>query len=242
MALLIAHSALTLSAYLSLFRTIWLVWQTAPAILLLNWKLVNCMNWTVVGILCTVECLASIVGNQSVILLLLKTKTRPVKTEYKLHDQILTAVESAKYLGVNISSNLSWNTHVDTTAKKATQTLNFFRRNFSCCPISIREQCYKTWWDLGLSMHRHCGTTRPSATSPRSKQCSAVPRGLHVGLQAYVECHSHATEAPVGLPSAASSSQQSPNAVPSPIRSSSHSCFSPSTASCCPHQRVRNQI
>jgi len=33
-------------------------------------------------------------------------KTRPVKTEYKLHDQILTAVESAKY-GVNISSNLS---------------------------------------------------------------------------------------------------------------------------------------
>ena len=28
-------------------------------------------------------------------------KTRPVKTEYKLHDQILAAVESAKYLGVN---------------------------------------------------------------------------------------------------------------------------------------------
>jgi len=71
-------------------------------------------------------------------------KTRPVKTEYKLHEEILAAVESAKYLGVNISSNLFWNTHVDTTAKKATQTLNFVRRNFSCCPMSIREQCYKT--------------------------------------------------------------------------------------------------
>jgi len=71
-------------------------------------------------------------------------KTRPVKTEYKLHDQILAAVESAKYLVVNISSNLFWNTHIDTTAKKATQTLNFVRRNFSCCPMSIREQCYKT--------------------------------------------------------------------------------------------------
>jgi len=46
----------------------------------------------------------------------------------------------------------------------------------------------------------------------------------------------------VGLPPAASSSKQSPNAVPSSTRSSSHSYFSPSTASCCPHQRVRNQI
>jgi len=71
-------------------------------------------------------------------------KTKPVKTEYQLHNQILTTVESAKYLGVNISSKLSWNTHVDITAKKATQSLNFIRRNFSCCPSSIREQCYKT--------------------------------------------------------------------------------------------------
>jgi len=29
------------------------------------------------------------------------------------------------------------------SAKKATQTLNFVRR-YSCCPMSIREQCYKT--------------------------------------------------------------------------------------------------
>jgi len=70
-------------------------------------------------------------------------------------------------------------------------------------------------------------------------QCRTV---YMLGLQAYVERHSHATEAPVGLPPAASSSQQSPNAVPSSIRSSSHSCFSPATASCCLHQRVRNQI
>jgi len=42
--------------------------------------------------------------------------------KYKLHDTTLAAVLSAKYLVVTvvyINSKLSWNTHVDVTAKKA---------------------------------------------------------------------------------------------------------------------------
>jgi len=61
-----------------------------------------------------------------------------------VHDTTLAAVSSAKYLGVCINNKLSWNTHVDVTVKKATQSLNFIRRNFACCPAPIREQCYKT--------------------------------------------------------------------------------------------------
>jgi len=49
-------------------------------------------------------------------------KTKPVKGEYRLHDVILTAVTLTKYLGVRLSNKLSWNTHVDITAKKATQS------------------------------------------------------------------------------------------------------------------------
>ena len=60
-------------------------------------------------------------------------KTKPVKAEYRLHDVILTTVTSAKYLGFHLSSN----THVDITAIKATQLLNFIGRNFSCCPARI---------------------------------------------------------------------------------------------------------
>jgi len=52
-------------------------------------------------------------------------KTKPVEMEYKLHDTTLAAVSSAKYLGVYVNNKLSWNTHVDVTAKKATQSLNF---------------------------------------------------------------------------------------------------------------------
>jgi hypothetical protein len=38
-------------------------------------------------------------------------------------------VDSTKYLGLNISKNLSWNTHVDAITKKANNTLAFLRRN-----------------------------------------------------------------------------------------------------------------
>ena len=61
-------------------------------------------------------------------------KTKPVKAEHKLHDQTLATVTSPRYLGgVHISNILSWNVHSDITAKKATQSLNFIRRKFSCC-------------------------------------------------------------------------------------------------------------
>jgi len=71
-------------------------------------------------------------------------KTKPMKGEYKPHSQVLTTVPSAKYPGVHLNNKLSWNNHVDITTKKASQTVNFVRRNFLTCPSHIREQCYKT--------------------------------------------------------------------------------------------------
>jgi hypothetical protein len=46
-----------------------------------------------------------------------------------MHGHILQHVDSTKYLGLNISKNLSWNTHVDAITKKANNTLAFLRRN-----------------------------------------------------------------------------------------------------------------
>ena len=93
-----------------------------------------------------------------------------MKAENRLYEVILTAVTSAKYLRVHLSSELSWNTHVDITAKKATQSLNFIRRNFSCCPARIREQCYKTLFrpqlEYALSVWDNtvkCNTTKVEA-------------------------------------------------------------------------------
>ena len=47
-------------------------------------------------------------------------KRNPTICNYRVHDQHLQTVKQAKYLGATISSDLSWNQHVDNTVKKAT--------------------------------------------------------------------------------------------------------------------------
>ena len=36
----------------------------------------------------------------------------PIRHQYVLHDQVLEAVDHAKYLGLEISHDLNWNTHI----------------------------------------------------------------------------------------------------------------------------------
>lgn len=72
-------------------------------------------------------------------------KRNPLIQSYSIHGSDLQTVKHAKYLGVTISSDLSWNKHVDNTAKKATTilSLNFLKRNLHSCPSTVKEKCYK---------------------------------------------------------------------------------------------------
>ena len=71
-------------------------------------------------------------------------KRNPLAHDYDIHGTKLQTVENAKYLGLTISSDLSWNTPVDTTAKKATTSLNFLKRNLHSCPSTVKDKCYKS--------------------------------------------------------------------------------------------------
>jgi len=71
-------------------------------------------------------------------------KRQPIISTYTIHGHILDTVPSGKYLGVTIHEKLSWNDHVNTTAKKANNALAFLRRNVYSCPQDIKAQCYKT--------------------------------------------------------------------------------------------------
>ena len=51
--------------------------------------------------------------------------------------------ESIKYLGVTITSDLRWNTHVSNVCTKANRTLGFLRRNLYSCPQEVKEAAYK---------------------------------------------------------------------------------------------------
>ena len=69
-------------------------------------------------------------------------KRNPVRSNYQLLGHTLEESQSSKYLGVEISSDLKWNSHIDAITSKANQTLGFLRRNLQKCPEKVKEQAY----------------------------------------------------------------------------------------------------
>ena len=67
----------------------------------------------------------------------------PIPTQYTLHNCILESVSSATYIGVDISSDLSWDTHINRIFKKANNTLGFLRRNIKIHSESLKSSAYK---------------------------------------------------------------------------------------------------
>ena len=71
-------------------------------------------------------------------------KLNPIQSAYSLHQQPLERVNSAKYLGVEISSNLNWGKHVEAISARTNQTSAFIYRNLRGCPVSAHTHCYKS--------------------------------------------------------------------------------------------------
>ena len=61
-----------------------------------------------------------------------------------LHNCILESVSSAKYLGIDISSDLSWDTHINRISKKPNNTLGFLRRNIKIQSESLKSSAYSS--------------------------------------------------------------------------------------------------
>ena len=62
---------------------------------------------------------------------------------FKLEGTVLENVESIKYLGVTITKDLKWNTHISNACTKANRTLGCLRQNLFSCPQDVREAAYK---------------------------------------------------------------------------------------------------
>ena len=71
-------------------------------------------------------------------------KQKLITKAYYLHGQTLSRADTAKYLGVHLTKNLSWNHHVDALCKKANSTSAFLRRNINACPRKTKILCYTT--------------------------------------------------------------------------------------------------
>ena len=57
-----------------------------------------------------------------------------IEASYTLEGTVLENVDSIKYLGVTITNDLKWNTHINNICTKANRTLGFLRRNLFLPP------------------------------------------------------------------------------------------------------------
>ena len=69
---------------------------------------------------------------------------KPIIANYSLHGHVLETVACARYFGVDISSGLSWRSHIDRVTGSATKPLNFVRRNVKTKHPGEREMAYST--------------------------------------------------------------------------------------------------
>ena len=70
-------------------------------------------------------------------------KRDPLIQNYTLHGKILETVDSAKYLGVTLTSDLRWNSHISHITNKGNQTLGFLRRNLRINSPTLKSIAYE---------------------------------------------------------------------------------------------------
>ena len=66
-----------------------------------------------------------------------------IQASYTLEGAVLENVDNIKYLGVTITNDLRWNTHISNICTKANRTLGFLRRTLFSCPQNVKEAAYK---------------------------------------------------------------------------------------------------
>ena len=76
-------------------------------------------------------------------ILTVSRKREPVQATYTLHQQPLERVRAAKYLGVELTTDLNWGEHIQAICTKGNRTSAFVTRNLKGCPTSVQTYCYK---------------------------------------------------------------------------------------------------
>ena len=68
---------------------------------------------------------------------------KPINAIYNLHGEVLETVSCAKCLGVGVTSNLSFGSHIDRIVRIANKTLGFVKRNIKTKMPAVRGSLYR---------------------------------------------------------------------------------------------------
>ena len=74
---------------------------------------------------------------------LTRKNTNKIKAFYTLESTVLKNVENIKYLGVTITNDLRWDTHISNFCTKAYRILGFLRRTIFSCQQDVTKTTYK---------------------------------------------------------------------------------------------------
>lgn len=67
---------------------------------------------------------------------------KPREKDYTLHGQTLERASTCKYLGVNITSDMTWGNHISKAVSKANRIQGFLKRNLQISNSKIKERAY----------------------------------------------------------------------------------------------------
>ena len=100
-------------------------------------------------------------------------KRKPIQVNYRLGNTILEEVKHNPYLGVELSKDLSWATHIDQITSKANKMLGLLKRNLYLCSTRTKDIAYK------------------SLIRPKLEYCSAIWDPHHKSDQTKLEMIQH---------------------------------------------------
>ena len=72
-----------------------------------------------------------------------RKRIKKINASYNLEGTVIDNIGNINYLGITITNNLRWNTHVSNMCTKANRTLGLFRRNLSACSQDVKGSAYK---------------------------------------------------------------------------------------------------
>ena len=90
-----------------------------------------------------------------------------------LNDTKLTEVNNHKHLGLTISNNMSWSSHINEILAKAEKRLSLMRRSKHNLPRSCLDKLYKS---MILPLLDYCDVNYDSCTMYESEQLDKLQR------------------------------------------------------------------
>ena len=98
---------------------------------------------------------------------------KPKSYAYTLKGHTLEHQSTSKYLGVDITSKLTWDTHINRVTKKASSMLGFVRRNLKVANRNTKSNAYFTLIRPNLE---YCCTIWSPYTDEGIKQLESIQR------------------------------------------------------------------